>query len=226
MHTLSEENYLKIIYFLERRDGEKASPTAIAETLGNSPASVVDMLKKLSDKKLIHYDKIRGARLTESGKKTALGIVRNHRLWEVFLHEKLGYSWEEVHPLAEQLEHVHDPVLADRLDKYLGFPQYDPHGDPIPGQDGKIARLPRTTLLEIGQGKKCRVVAVKDTSTAFLQYLRKLNIGIGTNVKVAEIIEFDGSLALLVNGEKTTVSKKFAQNIIVDDNRNIQHTEL
>lgn len=219
MHTLSEENYLKIIYFLVLRDGEKASPTSIAETLGNSPASVVDMLKKLSDKKLIQYDKSRGARLTEVGKKTALGIVRNHRLWEVFLHEKLGYSWDEVHALAEQLEHVHDPVLADRLDKYLGFPQYDPHGDPIPKQDGKIAALPRTTLLEITTGKSCKVVAVKDTSTPFLQYLEKLSIGIGTQIKVMEIIPFDGSITLLVSGEKATVSKKFAQNIIVDDGK-------
>lgn len=220
MHTLSEENYLKIIYFIGLRDGEKASPTAIAETLGNSPASVIDMLKKLKDKKLIQYDKNKGARLTEVGKRTALGIVRNHRLWEVFLLEKLGYSWDEVHALAEQLEHIHDPLLADRLDKFLGFPQYDPHGDPIPKQDGKMPQLPRTTLLEVNPGGSCKVVAVKDTSTPFLQYLQKLNIGIGSMVKVLDVIAYDNSLTLLVNGGKATVSKKFAQNIIVDASKN------
>jgi DtxR family Mn-dependent transcriptional regulator len=217
MHTLSEENYLKIVYFLELSEGAKASPTTIAETLGNSPASVVDMLKKLRGKKLIQYDKSRGARLTETGKRTALGVVRNHRLWEVFLHEKLGYSWDEVHPLAEQLEHVHDPLLADRLDKYLGFPQYDPHGDPIPKQDGKIARLPRTTLTGITPGNTCRVVAVKDTSAPFLQYLAKLNIGIGTQLKVEEFIAYDGSLTIKLDRKTATVSKKFAESIIVDN---------
>src|ERR1700722_4466455 len=141
MHTLSEENYLKVVYYLSLKEGEKISPTAIAESLDNNPASVIDMIKKLSDKKLIQYEKSKGVKLTEKGKKTALSIVRNHRLWEVFLLEKLGYAWDEVHDMAEQLEHIHHPGLADRLDKFLGFPQYDPHGDPIPKSNGKIPSL-------------------------------------------------------------------------------------
>ena len=130
--TFSEENYLKAIYHLEKQGHRKVSATAIAEELDNNPASVVDMLKRLSDKKLIQYDKNKGAVLTAAGQKVAVLIVRKHRLWEVFLHDKLGYSWDEVHDIAEQLEHIRDYDLPDRLDKFLGFPKYDPHGDPIP----------------------------------------------------------------------------------------------
>jgi DtxR family Mn-dependent transcriptional regulator len=218
MHTLSEENYLKVVYYLSLKEGEKISPTAIAESLDNNPASVIDMIKKLSDKKLIQYEKSKGVKLTEKGKKTALSIVRNHRLWEVFLLEKLGYAWDEVHDMAEQLEHIHHPDLADRLDKFLGFPQYDPHGDPIPKSNGKIPSLPRTTLLEVTPGNICKVVAVKDTSSPFLQYLEKLHIGIGTHIKLVEKIDYDGSITIAVGTHKTTVSQKFAENIVVDAN--------
>jgi len=132
MQTLSEENYLKIIYNLYKEGLAKITPTAIAEALSNNPASVVDMIKKLVDKELLQYEKSKGVKLTDKGTLIAISIVRKHRLWEAFLLEKLGYGWDEVHDIAEQLEHVHHPELADRLDKYLGFPQYDPHGDPIP----------------------------------------------------------------------------------------------
>ena len=219
MHTLSVENYLKVVYYLSLKEGEKISPTAIAESLDNNPASVIDMIKKLSDKKLIQYEKSKGVKLTEKGKKTALSIVRNHRLWEVFLLEKLGYAWDEVHDMAEQLEHIHHPDLANRLDKFLGFPQYDPHGDPIPKSNGKIPSLPRTTLLEVNPGSTCKVVAVKDTSSPFLQYLEKLNIGIGTHIKLVEKIDYDGSITIAVGTRKTTVSQKFAENIVVDANK-------
>src|ERR1043165_4929919 len=171
-HTLSEENYLKSI-FNQTAEGNKITPTSIAEALGNNPASVVDMIRKLADKKLIQYDKVKGARLTEKGRQTALQIVRKHRLWEVFLKEKLDYTWDEVHDVAEQLEHIHHPDLADRLDRFLGFPEYDPHGDPIPRADGKMAKTYRTTLSELAAGSTCQVFAVKDTGHAFLQYLQK-----------------------------------------------------
>jgi len=215
MHSFSEENYLKAIYHLGA-DGEKISPTAIADELHNNPASVIDMLKKLTEKKLISYDKKKGAKLTNSGIKAAMEVVRKHRLWEVFLLEKLDYKWDEVHNLAEQLEHVGDGELADRLEKFLGFPDYDPHGDPIPKADGKIAEVFKTMLLEVEIGKQYKVVAVKDTSAEFLHYLQKLGIGIGTRIKVLEKIPFDGSLVVQIGKNiSTTISNKFAENVLV-----------
>ncbi len=217
MHSLSEENYLKAIYRLSLPGENKVTPTAIAEALGNNPASVIDMLKKLSDKKLITYNKIKGAKLSDKGNKAAIDIVRKHRLWEEFLVQKLGYSWDVVHDIAEQLEHVHYLDLADKLDKFLGFPKYDPHGDPIPKANGQIANVFKTLLGEITVGKNCQVVAVKDTSSEFLKYLQKLNIGIGTKLKVVENIPFDESIVILIDKKhKTTISKKFGQSILVD----------
>jgi len=216
MQTLSEENYLKVIYLLDKKNQKKISPTAIAEALGNNPASVVDMLKKLVEKKLIQYEKTKGVKLTASGRSIALAIVRKHRLWEVFLLEKLGYTWDEVHEMAEQLEHVHHDELADRLDKFLGYPEYDPHGDPIPSATGEAPVAYKTSLAEMGIGANCQVVAVKDTSTPFLQYLKKLGIGIGTKISLIEKIPFDNSIVITAGSNtKTTVSKIFAENLLV-----------
>jgi len=215
MRSFSEENYLKAIYHLGS-GGAKITPTAIADVLHNNPASVIDMLKKLTKNKLISYDKKNGAKLTNNGVKAAMEIIRKHRLWEVFLLEKLGYKWDEVHNIAEQLEHVGSGELADRLEKFLGYPDYDPHGDPIPKADGKIAEVFKTMLLEIEAGKQCRVVAVKDTSAEFLHYIQKLGIGIGTRIKVIEKIPFDGSLVIQIGkNAHTTISNKFAENVLV-----------
>lgn len=214
--TLSEENYLKAIFHIGKQGQDKASATSIAEALGNNPASVVDMIKKLVEKKLIQYDKTKGAKLTEKGLKAALLIVRKHRLWEVFLHDKLGYHWDEIHEMAEQLEHIRHDDLADRLVKFLGFPEYDPHGDPIPKSDGQMPRIPKKTLSEVEPGKTCQVLGVKDTSTAFLQYLLQLNIGIGTKLRVRSKIEFDGSMNLTIGKDTdVSVSKKFVESILV-----------
>ncbi|RFZ82805.1 metal-dependent transcriptional regulator [Mucilaginibacter terrenus] len=217
MITLSEENYLKCIYRLWLDKGQKITPTAIAESLGNNPASVVDMIRKLTDKQLISYDKKKGVELTAQGQKDATLIVRRHRLWEVFLLEKLGYHWDEIHDIAEELEHIKDASLADRLDKFLGFPEYDPHGDPIPKANGKMAKRYSVTLTDMKTGTTCRVAAVKDTTSAFLQYLQKLNINIGTRIQLVEKIAYDSSLVISVNdGEPATVSKKFGENILID----------
>lgn len=214
--SLTEENYLKVIYHLSKLAGEKVSVKSISNALNINPASVIDMLKRLTDKKLIHYDKTTGARLTERGFKTAINIVRKHRLWEVFLQEKLGYQWDEVHDIAEQLEHIKSADLADRLDKYLGYPEYDPHGDPIPKANGQEPAHRRITLADAEAGKSYSVVGVKDTSPEFLQYVQRLQLGIGVKVKVIEKIGFDGSVVLQVSkGEKTTVSHKFSENIMV-----------
>jgi DtxR family Mn-dependent transcriptional regulator len=217
MLTVSEENYLKGIFRLSQDAGNKITPTAIAETLAHNAASVVDMIKKLSDKKLIEYNKTTGVKLSEKGHKSALQIVRKHRLWEVFLLERLGYSWGDVHDIAEQLEHVQHAELADRLDKYLGYPVYDPHGDPIPQINGKMAKSFKTTLSEVKEKESYKVVGVKDSSNSFLQYLQKLKIGIGTKITIAEKISFDESIVINIdNRNKITVSKKFAENILVN----------
>lgn len=218
MQTFSEENYLKITYNLDKQGLKKITPTAIAEALSNNPASVVDMIKKLSEKKLIQYEKTKGVKLTEKGKNIAISIVRKHRLWEAFLVEKLGFGWDQVHDIAEQLEHVQHAELADRLDKFLGFPEYDPHGDPIPKANGETAVTYKTLLAEIAVGKTCQVVAVKDTSASFLQYLKKLDIGIGTKITLVEKIPFDNSMVISIGkANKTTVSKIFAENLLVHE---------
>ena len=217
MHSLTEENYLKAIHALSQNGNSKITPTLIAEEVNVNAASVIDMIKKLVQKKLINYDKIKGAKLTEKGNKAAISIIRNHRLWEAFLLEKLNYSWDVVHEIAEQLEHIKHPELADRLDKFLGYPDYDPHGDPIPKSNGEMPTSFKTTLSEIEIGKTCRVAAVKDTSSLFLQYLQKLAVGIGTKIKVLDTIDFDGSMSVQIGKNiKTIISKKFADSLLVD----------
>lgn len=215
MQTQSEENYLKAIFHLYKQGTDKISITALASLLGNNPASVIEMLKKLEEKKLILYNKVQGVKLKPEGIETAILVIRKHRLWEMFLQEKLGYTWDEVHEIAEQLEHVKDEKLADRLDKFLGFPEFDPHGEPIPSSDGKFPNVLLKTLSDIKPGDLCEVISVKDTSKTFLQYLHKLNIGIGTKIKVIEKQDFDNSIFILFGDQKISVSKKFAESLQV-----------
>ena len=215
--SLTEENYLKAIYTLsERMPSFDTSTNAIAERLNTKPPTVSDMLRKLTEKKLVTYEKYKRVQLTKTGKQLAILIIRKHRLWEVFLHDKLGFAWDEVHDVAEQLEHVHSEELILRLEKYLGFPEYDPHGDPIPSANGELNQPQRTILTAIEEGKSCQVVGVKDSSTLFLQYLRQVNVGIGTKIKVIEKIAFDGSVIISIKkGQQINVSKKFADNVLV-----------
>ena len=216
MQSPSEENYLKVIYLLCQQDNKKVSATILATILGNNPASVVEMLKKLTEKKLIEYNKTKGVELTKSGEKVALMMVRKHRLWEMFLQEKLGYTWDEVHDIAEQLEHVKGSNLADRLDHFLGFPQFDPHGEPIPASSGQVPGMFSKTLNDVEVGAECLVVSVKDTSKSFLQYAHTLNIGIGSIIKVTSKIEFDESMTIIIGtSNETTVSRRFTENVYV-----------
>jgi len=213
--TYSEENYLKAIYHISKNEN-KVSPKAIADALENNPASVIDMLKKLQDKQLITYEKVQGAILTPSGEATALDIIRKHRLWEVFLVEKLHYGWDEVHDIAEQLEHIHDDKLAKKLDDFLGNPSFDPHGDPIPAPNGKMPVYANKRLSEIEAGQTCKVGSVRDTSTPFLKYLKQLHVGLGSAIEVIERMEFDQSMVITIdNGEPKTVSSKMTDNILV-----------
>jgi len=215
MYSLTKENYLKAIYRLSQKGNHKITLTALAEEMSINAASVVDMVKKLSDKKLINYDKKRGAKFTGKGNRIALDVVRKHRLWEVFLLEKLGYSWDVVHEIAEQLEHVKHDELADRLDKFLDYPDHDPHGDPIPNAEGEIPLTANTLLSEIDAGMTCQVAAVNDASPDFLKYLEQLLVSIGTRIKVIETIPFDGSIVIQISQAKTTVSKKVAVSLFV-----------
>lgn len=213
--TYSEENYLKAIYHIDQ-NGQKVSPKAIAESLENNPASVIDMLKKLQDKQLITYDKVNGAKLSAPGHSAALDIIRKHRLWEVFLVEKLGYGWDEVHVIAEQLEHIQDESLAARLDDYLGNPVVDPHGDPIPAENGKMPVYASIRLSELKKGEKGKVGSVRDTSTAFLKYLKQLQLGLGSSIEVLDKLEFDQSMIISINqGSPQTVSSKMTSNILL-----------
>jgi DtxR family Mn-dependent transcriptional regulator len=165
---------------------------------------------------LIEYDKKKGVKLTQQGQKDAIQIVRKHRLWEVFLLQKLGYRWDEIHDIAEELEHIKHHDLADRLEQFLEYPEYDPHGDPIPKANGKMAKSYSASLADGKTGSTYRVAAVRDTSSSFLQYLHKLEINIGTQIKLIEQIAFDQSLVISINNaEPTTVSSKFGENILI-----------
>lgn len=214
-YSQSEENYIKSIYHLQG-DNKNVSTNELAEELHTRPASVTDMLKKLKAKKLLHYEKYQGFRLSSEGKKVALGIIRRHRLWEYFLSVKLQFAWDEVHEVAEELEHVSSKKLIDKLDEYLGFPKFDPHGDPIPDQLGKIAAPDHILLTELAVNQLAEVSSVSNQSGAMLDMLKHNNIGIGTRLEVKKKFPFDHSLEIKIrNLPAFTISERLAQNIYV-----------
>ena len=215
--SFTEENYLKAIYTLsERKDSLDTSTNEIAEKINIKPPTVSDMLRKLTAKKLVTSEKYKKVQHTKTGRQIAIQIIRKHRLWEVFLHDKLQFTWDKVHEVAEQLEHIHSEELISRLEKFLGYPIYDPHGDPIPSANGELSHANRVILSEVEAGNACSVVGVKDSSSPFLQYLQQLNIGIGTKIKVIERIAYDGSLTIsMKRGQQISVSKKFSDNVLV-----------
>jgi DtxR family Mn-dependent transcriptional regulator len=219
MYSQTEENYIKAIYKLSHQLQGNITTNAIAEVMETKAASVTDMIRKLSDKKVLNYEKYRGVELTDTGKKIAVTIVRKHRLWEVFLHEKLKFGWDEVHEIAEQLEHIHSELLIDKLDEFLGFPKVDPHGDVIPGKNGEIKQLPLHLLAECIVKDKVVLSGVVDHSPVFLQYLDKLGMRLGAAIEVKEIVEYDQSMIALVADNKTPVSlsKEVTRNILVKE---------
>ena len=213
--TYSEENYLKVIYHLSLNVAKGITTNAIAAAMESKPSSVTDMVQKLADKELVVYKKYQGVSLTDKGRHSALMIVRKHRLWEVFLLEKLDFSWDEVHDVAEQLEHIKSEKLTDKLEAFLDYPTEDPHGDPIPDRNGKIAKIEKQLLSEIVAGKKVICVGVKDSSSAFLQYLDKQQIALGSAIEVIAKENFDHSLTLRINDKQVAVSNKIAANLFV-----------
>lgn len=218
MLSYTEENYLKALLMLGLQNEERpeAGTNEMAAYLGVKPATATDMLKKLKEKELVTYQKYGKILLTDMGRKKGIAILRKHRLWETFLYEKLDFSWDEVHEVAEQLEHIQSEKLVNKLEEFLDFPEFDPHGDPIPKANGDIPVVHKILLSDVKAEEACHVVAVKDTSALFLQYLEKLNITIGTKIKVLEVIDFDGSLNIQIgNAPARSVSMKFAESLYV-----------
>ena len=215
MLSFTEENHLKAIFHLSIDEKVGVSTNAIAQNLKTKAPSVTDMLKKLCDKGLVTYKKYQGAALTELGRKTALNIIRKHRLWEVFLVEKLNFNWSEVHDVAEQLEHIKSKKLTNELDKFLGYPTKDPHGDPIPNTAGFIKYTTKLLLSDLKIGDKGTFVGVKDSSSAFLKFLDKRKIALGSNIKILHIEDFDDSLHIGMDETNLTISMKSANNIYI-----------
>jgi len=218
MITLSEENYLKTIFHLETREGTVVSTNAIAEKIESKASSVTDMVKKLAEKDYVNYKKYQGVSLTRKGRDTAVSIIRKHRLWETFLVNKLNFSWDEVHDVAEQLEHIKSEKLINELDIFLGFPTHDPHGDPIPDKDGNIQKLNKVPLSEFKEQQKSTLISVKDSSDDFLRYLDKHNIKIGDSIKVLNIEPFDKSIKVEVNNTEMVLSDQVAENLYLKSN--------
>ncbi|HVF97288.1 MAG TPA: metal-dependent transcriptional regulator [Flavisolibacter sp.] len=212
--SASEENYIKAVYHLQQADGT-VTTNEVAETLHTKAASVTDMMKKLSAKGLLDYTPYYGFSLSAEGKKAALFIIRRHRLWEFFLSQKLGFSWEEVHQLAEELEHVSSKKLIDRLDEFLGFPPYDPHGDPIPDNKGRIATRNNLPLALLPKNKAAEVCQVTNQSAEMLELLKHKNIGIGTRLELKKHFPFDQSIELKIKTKTVTISEQLAKNIFV-----------
>lgn len=216
MNSFTEENYLKTIYKLWEQTEMDVSTNDIAEKLNTKAASVTDMLKKLAEKKLIHYQKYKGVSLTTQGKKLALYIIRKHRLWEVFLVEKLNFKWDEVHDVAEQLEHIDSEKLIEQIDKFLGYPKFDPHGDPIPDVNGKLNLAKSQPLALLKVKIPAIMTGVVDHTPSFLQYLDKLQIALGDEIKVKEIVDYDKSLRITTSKHNDFyISHDVAKNILV-----------
>jgi len=216
MLSYTEENYLKAIYHLSGGGHKSVLTNEVADAMSTKPASVTDMIKKLSSKKLIGYEKYYGVTITRQGKADALSIIRKHRLWETFLVEKLNFNWDQVHEVAEQLEHIQSPLLIEKLDEFLGFPAADPHGHPIPDKNGKILEETLVPLSEARHNRKTTLRSVKRGTPSFLQYLSKIGIYIGAQLTILEKTDFDGSLEILIDGKKRVfISRDAAENLLV-----------
>jgi DtxR family Mn-dependent transcriptional regulator len=216
MPTFTEENYLKALFKISFDTSMKGVGTnELAVVLSVKPATVNDMLKKLREKKLVDYEKYGKITLTTTGRSKAIDIVRKHRLWETFLYEKFEFSWDEVHELAEQLEHIQSEKLVDKLDKFLDYPEFDPHGDPIPNKQGELKEQIKKTLSDIAVGSSCTMIAVKEDSSSFLQYVSNVGLGINVEIVVVSKQDYDAIMVVAVNGVQASVSQKFAENIFV-----------
>lgn len=215
MNSLAEENYLKALYKLGGKSGD-VQTNALAEELSTKASSVTDMMKKLAEKKLVNYEPYKGVSLSSQGYLVAINIVRKHRLWEVFLVEKLGFKWDEVHEIAEQLEHIQSVELIEKLDKFLDFPKFDPHGDPIPDKYGSVYQHLELTLAQLEKSERGVVVGVKEHSKAYLNYLDQLNLVLGSEVFIEDKVEFDSSMKVKINNKEiVAISNQATKNLYI-----------
>ena len=215
MLSLTEENYLKAIYHLSDGGSKAVLTNELAEAMSTKAASVTDMIKKLSAKDVITYEKYYGVNITAQGKSEALLVIRKHRLWETFLVDKLGFAWDEVHEVAEQLEHINSPRLIEKLDEFLGYPKVDPHGDPIPDHKGKIKIIPQVPVDQLAIGYQGKIAAVKDSDSNLLKYLDKIGARPGVKIKVLGKEDYDESMEVLIDDHRVFISKAVSQNILV-----------
>jgi DtxR family transcriptional regulator, Mn-dependent transcriptional regulator len=213
-YSISEENYLKAIYHLQE-DGGKVTTNALAGRLQTKAASVTDMMKKLDGKKLLHYKPYYGFSLSAEGKRIALSVIRRHRLWEFFLADRLKFDWKEVHSIAEELEHVSNKKLIDKLDEYLGFPETDPHGDPIPDNKGKIRNSHAIALPDLPLNQPAEILQVTDQSNEILEHLKEKKISIGAKVEIKKIFAFDRSLEVKTKTGIVTITQQLAKSLFV-----------
>jgi len=214
--SVAEENYIKSIYHLQQK-AESVTTNALADHIKTKPASVTDMLKKLQLKNLLNYNPYKGFRLSKEGNKAALNIIRRHRLWEYFLVNQLQFNWEEVHDVAEQLEHVISRKLVDKLDAFLGYPKFDPHGDPIPDSNGKINFQQQIPLVNLPLNTMAIITSVQNQSSDLLAFLSNRDMHIGTKVEVKQKLNFDNSLEVKIkNKQSFHVSEQVANAIQVN----------
>jgi len=217
MPSPSVENYLKAIYHLQGRGEDRVKTKDLATELDISHSSVTSMLKSLADDGLVDYEPYRGARLTDEGTNSALAVVRNHRLIEIFLVKTLDFDWDEVHEEAERLEHAVSDKLAHRIDEFLGYPKFDPHGDPIPTADGEIFRPEGIPLAEVDAGETVRIERVLDQEPEVLRYLEEVGLTPSTQLRVDEVIAIDGQMSIELEGRERTISKALASRLLVTD---------
>jgi DtxR family Mn-dependent transcriptional regulator len=215
MLSLAEENYLKAIYHLSTGGSKSVLTNQIAEAMKTKAASVTDMLKRLSAKNFISYERYYGVTVTNHGKSEALNVIRKHRLWETFLVQELRFTWDEVHEIAEQLEHIHSPILIQKLDEFLGYPTTDPHGEPIPDRNGNINVQAHEPLIDVGPGYHGEIIAVKDSDSSLLKYLDKIGAVPGKKIEVISCEEYDESLEVEIEKKRISLSKAVSKNILV-----------
>ena len=217
--SLTEENYIKAIFQIGTTPESNVSTNALADSLQTKPATVSDMIKKLSHKKLIFYEKYKGVTLSASGAKEALKIIRKHRLWEAFLVNHLNFKWDQVHEIAEQLEHIKSSELVNRLDDFLGNPTIDPHGDPIPDANGQVQLGPSKLLSEMTSHENGIIVGVKNEDPLLLQHLDKINVRLGLHIEVTEVNDFDQSIQVKLADLGTMfLSEKITSQILIAKN--------
>lgn len=219
MISRTEENYLKALSNLSNESGE-VNVNELSKALDIKMPTVTSMMKKLAEKKLVYYESYKPLRLTDKGKKEAGLIIRKHRLIEMFLVEKMGFGWEEVHEIAEQIEHVQSVALFEKMDEMMGLPKIDPHGSPIPDKNGKITRIKYNKLSDCKAGDNVKLTAVINTSAEFLKYLNSRELRLGLRIKIKSVETFDKTMVVVYSKRPSEVlSNIVCERLLVEKER-------